>query len=436
MMQIRSALARALALAVCMMLALLPACGEGLRFSLRADVEPSACPEERQALLAGIDELLAAAQAEGTLFVHEGCFDVEADLLLGEGRGASRTGIHLYGLDSHWGLRSSLLGDTELMINVSALLPFGQKTMNWLGIPLDKAALLVPYVHTDALRKVSETLQPLFPETNGSTRISRSRLDDMARELLRLSEEDAALERWLEVTGLRPTFEHALNRFLTLPEIALPWLTVTRTDSALKWDVYLLNILTIRLDAQEASLSLYIPTMAEAQGTLRSEQDRLTGSVHASIGSSLRADAAFAFPASPSSNGEIAASVDAHAPFLPEDGLVFSLSGALQDGALTLRLLDREAAHTILTVSGNLSPATPASQPHYTPADLTGVNVLSVNGDSLQALMGDVAAPLLSGLLDLLAAAPAQAVQTLMDALEDTGMIDLLADALSGGSGY
>ena len=57
-------------------------------------------------------------------------------------------------------------------------------------------------------------------------------------------------------------------------------------------------------------------------------------------------------------------------------------------------------------------------------------------GSPLQALLGDVAAPLLSGLLDLLAAAPAQAVQTLMDALEDTGMIDLLADALSGGSGY
>ena len=38
------------------------------------------------------------------------------NLLLGSGRDQCSTNLQLYGLDSHWGLRSSLLGDEELMI--------------------------------------------------------------------------------------------------------------------------------------------------------------------------------------------------------------------------------------------------------------------------------------------------------------------------------
>ena len=42
----------------------------------------------------------------------------------------------------------------------------------------------------------------------------------------------------------------------------------------------------------------------------------------------------------------------------------------------------------------------------------------------------------MEGVFDLIVAAPAPAVQTLMDYAEDSGLIDLLTDAMSGGSGY
>ena len=69
-------------------------------------------------------------------------------------------------------------------------------------------------------------------------------------------------------------------------------------------------------------------------------------------------------------------------------------------------------------------------------ADLNGVNILSVNSDSLRALLSEVKWPLMNGLFDMVNAAPASAVQTLMDYAEDSGLIDLRLDSMSGGSGY
>lgn len=424
---------RALALALCLLLAASPALSEGIRFSLRADADPAQYPADVQPLMEGLCGLLEASTLEGTLVTNGSSFALDAALLMDK----SRTGFEVYGLDSHWGVRSTLLGEEELMVNLSSLLPFGQKASDWLGLPLDKASLLVPYTHADALQGVWEVLSPLFPAQSGTRYFPRDELNAMARAVQSLCDTDAALARYLETTGLYRTVTRYTERFLALPTLAVPGMTVTRTDSSLTWDVYFVNLLTLRQETDALSLRIAIPTMLTVTGSAQRSGSILTGTFHAQLDDRIQMDAAFTLPTTLSAPlSDLSLTIDADAPFLPEEGLCLSLAGEIREGTLILRQLHPETGSTMMTLTAELTAYSLEALPYYTPDDLTGVNVLSVNSDSLTELMHAVRKPLLTGLFDLLVAAPPEAVQALMDCAEDSGLLDLLADALSGGTGY
>ena len=422
-------LRRLLALLACLMLLASTALAEGMRFRLQAEIVPDDSPAAD-----ALAQLLAVTALEGTLVTNGDSFDLNASLLVSGDRADSQTDFRLWGTASHWGLRSDLLGDTELMINCAALLPFGQKASEYLDLPLDAAALLAPYTHVDALSSVMAVAAPLFPQENGKTRISRDDLDAIMTEILRLCDEDPALYRYLEVTGLYDTVMRYGELYFKIPELLLSVLVVKRNDGSLIWSNGLLTILNIEWNDQEASLdfNLYEGTRITAEAAIRDGQ--LTGEAAAAL-HSLQADAALTLPAEiPGGTGDIALTLTVTGSKL--DGLNLSLDGEMQNGSFTLRQIDPQSGTVMLTLTGEVQPWAAEARPNYTPDDLTGMNILSVNSDSLIALLGDVKWPLLTGLTELVAAAPAPAVQSLMDWAEDSGLIDLLADALSGGTGY
>lgn len=424
-------------LALCLLLTAAPSLAEGVSFTLHASVDPAQYSSALQPLVSGLDGLLDVSALEGTLAISGGSFALDASLLMGDGAQQSRTDFEVYGLDSHWGVRSSLLGDEELMVNLSSLLPFGQKASDWLGLPLDKAALLVPFTHVSALQNAWEVAAPLFPAEVSKRGFTRAELDEMARTLLTLCDEDPALNRWLETTGLYRTVTRYLSRFLDLPVLVVPGMTVNRTETALTWDVYFVNVLSITQADERLDLSVSIPTLVSVTGALSCDNGMLTGSFHAQIDDSIQADAAFLLPASfPMPRSDLYLTVSAKAPQLPGDGYRLSLTGEADGSTLTIHQDDPDHGGEMLTVTASLADFTPDTLPAYTPADLTGMNILSVNGDSLQELMHAIRRPLLTGALDLIVAAPPEAVQAIMDYAEDSGLLDLLADALSGGTGY
>lgn len=429
-------LLRLASLTLCLLLAVSPALGEGLRFSLRAEVNPAAFPAEQQQLLSGLAQLLQAASVEGTLVLHDGSFDLDAALLLGSGSHASKTTLRVYGLDSHWGVRSSLLGDTELMVRCASLLPFGQKARSYLGLPLDMAALLLPYTHADALASAMEVMAPLFPREDGRTTLSRAELDAIVTELARLCDEDPALYRYLQATGLYSTALHYCQVYFSIPELLLPSLTITRSGGTLIWRSGFFTFLKAE-NAQDAfSLRFTLPTLADAAVELSHQGRQLTGSLSIDM-DSLQAEAAFTLPVGfTQETAPIRLTLDAASAILPGDGLHLRIEGESCASAVTLRQLDPETSAVLLTLQADVAPFEPTTLPCFTPGDLTGVDVLSVNGDSLQALMRAVKWPLMTGVFDMVVAAPAPAVQALMDYAEDSGLIDMLTDAMSGSSGY
>jgi len=423
--------ARIIALLLCLLMGTGPALAEGVRFTLNAQVDPEAYPTELQPLMAGISALLDISRAEGTLAYNGDSFALNSTLLTESDGRTCRIPLDLFGLDSHWGVRSALLGEQELMVNVASLLAFGQKASTWLGLPLDKAALLVPYTHEYALTNAWETLAPLFPAEEGTSRFTRAELDDIARALLTLCEEDAALYRWLEVTGLYQAVTQTIETFLDLPLLLVPGLRVTRTDNSLIWDVTFMNILTWHWDDDSSALSIHVPTKFSASAAASLKDGLFSASLLMETGADTRIEGSFLLPAALSARSDaLSLQIDASMPSLGPDGYHFSLQGSIRDQELVIALPGEGADR--LTLTAQLAPWEPEALPAYVPENLTGMNILSVNGDSLKELMAAIKRPLLSGLLDLLIVMPPQTVQTLMDALEDAGVIGLLTDALLG----
>ena len=425
-----------LMLTLCLLTALSPALSEGFRFTLRAEADPAQVPGELQALTEGMAALLEAASVDGTLALSGTSFELDATMHMGSGWSACDTTLRLFGTDSHWGLRSSLLGETELMINCAALLPFGQKARDHMGLPLDMAALAVPYTHVDSLSSVMAALAPLFPAENGTTNLTRAELDGIVNELLRLSEEDAAFSRWLDATGLRRTFRRYCRGFASVSQNILPGLKVTRKDGSLTWSAGLLPVMSLEETRTGLTGSFSIPLLLDMNLNVQTEGPVVTGSAKLTMDGSS-ASLAFTLPAafpceldalSLAASWEITGDTPRRFRLL--------LDGECHGKDVTLRLLNEATALPMLTLSATLEPFAPETLPAYTPEQLTGMNALSVTGDSLRELLLEVWQPLLTGCFDLIAAAPPQAVQTLMDVLEDSGVIDLLTDSLSGGSGY
>jgi len=284
-------LRRLSALLLCALLTLSVARADGMRFRLKADVNADACSQDVRQLMEGMALLLNAAVLEGEFQSDGSTFMLDASLLLED----SHTDIQVYGLDSHWGVRSSLLGDQELMVNCAALLPFGQKARDHLGLPLDAAALLIPYTHADALSAAKAVLAPLLPEENGKWKISRQELNSIVTELTRLCDEDPALSRYLEVTGLYRTAKRYGEAYFAIPELLLPSLTVKRTDSQLTWSTGLLTLMTFEHLPDRMSLDFSIPTAASITCSISNDGQMLIGSLEVDL-SSIQAVGSFSMP--------------------------------------------------------------------------------------------------------------------------------------------
>ena len=69
----------------------------------------------------------------------------------------------------------------------------------------------------------------------------------------------------------------------------------------------------------------------------------------------------------------------------------------------------------------------------YAPEDVQGTNVLSVDGPALAELMGRIGKPMVRKVTQWLAALPAELVQGAMDAMEDSGLLGTLTDAILNG---
>lgn len=427
-------LIRLLLLSLCLSLTASAALAEGVRFTLTADVNPSGFPDEQQRLMESVASLLDSLTVDGSWASHDGSFDLSAAFHLAPGDDAASADWRVYGLDSHWGVQSSLLGSADVMINHLALMEFAVKAYNLYGLPMPQLSLLSPYAHRSAFQTLREEAAPLLSPREEPHTISADELQTLAERIIALTEEDRALRYWCEVMRIALGADRFDSFLYELPQIVAALcpdgLTVSRDDNTLSWSSGDIMLLSVQDDGQSFSAALALPGLISAGAAFLYGPTFITGSVHTDC-ELLRADASFSLPVSLPVILPFSFSLEADGTLLSEPlHLVFEGEG--HGSTVYLRRLTPDHAAELMTVTAELTPFTPHEAPAFTPENISGVNLLSVNSDSLAQWLSQARTPLLESCYRLVVCMPPTVCQTLMDTLEDSGLMDTLVDALLG----
>lgn len=444
---------RILALLLCLLLlpvAAMAEAAEGFRFRLTFDMDESAYPAEVQDVLPGIADLANILTLEGVFAEKDGHFDLQADILL-NGQERTRTDVHLFGSESHWNVRSSLLGDETLTIVMVSLLEFAIKGYSHLGIPIQRALILVsPYVHLSGLNAIVKAAHPLLFSSDRGRVITRDTMIKAANAVAAATENDRAFRYWTDALFMETGYDgYAQGLPAQFPEwvrgfVPSDGVKVQVSENAQVWTAGKLTLAQWETDLSGAqTLSITLPPLPDGltvtfDAATQPDGDLTHGSfnllaLQADGSVFLRLHADGSLPnVLPVSRG-FSLTWEAEGLAVGGDGVHLIFEGEPTDQGLVVRQLDPVTGAVMLTVNAELERASANVEAI---GHAGGVEILSVNGDSLGDLMERIFSPLARGLLPVIAQAPASSCQTLMDLFEKSGVFALLTDGLSDGDGW
>ncbi len=395
--------------------------------------------------LSAVIELLNALSASGTWVEQDGAFDLNASV--GFRDSEARAAFTLGGVASHWQLTSPLLGDQALMFNNPAMIEYGNKIRNHLGIPLQWAALLYPYAWENALEAPAAAIRETFGTETGDRIVPAEDLTALAETLADLAENDRAFSHLLSALSFgdegwsaADTFSEYIWEVPGLIETFAPDGVLVRvTGSGEKLSLLGGRITQPILVREGGHLTFTVPDVFMGLGLVRFDGKlNEDGTGHALLtigddGAVLRAEAAltadrFAFSLSGSALSELRLPVFSSGGYgktlferKPLGDGVFAVEIRAQDGCYTLS--DTASGCEIASLFLTLQPMEPARRPDWTAEKVKGINFYSLDDSTLADLVRNAAEPMIKGLIPLVAAAPTSSVTALMDWLEDSGLL-------------
>lgn len=436
---------RLLAALLCLTLAPFAALAEeadiGLRFDLTFQMDDAAYPQEDQALLEGVAELLNMMSLSGTLAVSAPSFDMQFDLML-EDSEETRTSFRLYGLDTHYQLESSLLGDQGLMMNNLALLEFAMKAYFHLDMPLQYVALLIsPYAHTSAFDWVRQEWNGVMHAQEGDRVIPRDAVLELAAYMSENAEMDRAFSFWVQALTLDAGYSDSIfEAMYGLADWADGFLdeegiTVTVADGMETWTTGGETLFIREISSEGDRWSLTLPASLEgylAQMDCSREGGNITWSLLCTDEEETTLlDAGMTLTNLPEAlpfDGE--AALDGHigGDMLAEE-VQWRWELASDDRQVTLRQVDAATQAPMLTISGTWEAAA-LDAPAYSPEMLDGVNIFSISDASLAELVHGVAEPFVKGMVPVLLRMPLSSYQSMFALLDQYGILPLLTSGL------
>lgn len=423
---------------------------DGVRFRLTFDMDGTAYPASVQEIMPAIADLANILTLEGVFAKNGSFFDLQTDIVL-NGLERTRTDLHLFGSKSIWNLRSSLLGNETLTLVMVSLLEFAIKGYSHLGIPFQRAAILSSsYVHTSGLQKLVNAAKPLLFSSNKSRTITRNTMLKAAEAVAAAAEDDRAFRYWTDALFMEAGYDGYTH---DLPAQFPEWIRsfvpsdgvkVKITDQSQVWTAGKWTLAQWETDVSGAeTFSLTLPPLPDGLTVTFESATQPDGNItHGSCdllavdgdgAVVLRLHVDGSLPNALPVTRSFSLTWEAEGPAVGGDGVHLSFEGEPTDGGVIIRQVDPVNGAVMLIVNAELSQATANVE---SVRRVGGVEVLSINGDSLSALMERIFSPLARGLLPVIAQVPASSCQTLMDLLESSGVFGLLTDGLSDGDGW
>ena len=425
-------------------------------FDLHFHLDAEKYPLRERKQIRGYADLLELLELRGNVSFcpDTQSMDLSADLIPKTNPSAA---IHfrLYGIPDYMCLESPLLTETIFLHNYS-LMAFAGKAWENFRFPLPYLILLDPYVTTGAFQCLADAWTEQVGAITKSCTVSKAVLQKVADAWRNLFETDYRLTSWIRAaTAPLPDSLLVEKEIRSLPDLLLKVSNKKALSFKVKKDGTLtcLNnkkqvLFQRRSSGQEFSCSLTLPETAGnyipafdylfSRGdpgsslSLQASWDRSPSAGEAEnlpeslLGVNLRVDG---IPEALPANAEITASLKVEGYSLPNFEIALDFTSS-EDGSIRLTLsrpFGEEAAARVFECTGTLTPASYEGTLKFKASKLSkNFNIFAVNESSLYDFMHRSARPLFDGLLNFLYELPASSCQSIMDALEDSGILGLI----------
>ena len=425
-----------------------------LRFHMNADVFPA----RNRSHMQGYADLLNSLELKGNLTYCSSTdsFDLNVQIIPVSNPDAS-VSFKLYGIPEHMGMTSPLLGNESIWFQNYVLMEFAYKTWNNLRIPLQYVTLLYPYVTKSAFDNLSGSWNSHFASVRNGGKVSPQELISLADDWSEILRTDSRLKYWIYSLSLPAEQGNVVeDEFFHLPDYIAKQaslgcsLNIVSDDQSEIWTDQNQNTLYYRTSDnghEEWTLSLpvtengYSPNLSYyyeindnrysllLNGSYTLAADRLSG--NSSLPESLfsismeMTDWPCVWPM----DSCFTASLRIGGIIYPNTDLKIR-GAASRNGTIELVFSQPVGSNDtteVLTCSGSIVPVSPLSVPSYTLADFSShLAIFNVNDLTMDDFVHRVRRPLFFGILNFLNELPATACQSVMDDLEDYGVLDMV----------
>lgn len=433
----------------------------GLADAMRYHITFDAMPGKPGSVVEGLVELLEMLQIDALLTFNDNpeCegFEMEASLMLEEDE-ATRLDFFLYGLESLFHIQSPLFRDYNLLINVPAILEFCMKIYNHMDIPLQYISLCYPYVTVDPLRRVWSEIEHALsaPGDKGEVRtytVDAQKLAELGRTLQDMTYTSREVRIWLEamtsISGAGESLTEIIDNIPYFLEEYVPEIQVYESSTERRWTIGdKLTLFHSLAEDNKYTAAAYVPGLIygsdfSMEYVLESGPD--TYNVHFSIilgeddncllRGTLDSDS---LPSSLHINKPFSAEIQFEGALLDSLSFFTTDNGCLDTKPLTDGLhfriegssdsisLCQDGKKLITAVMQTEAPEVYGS-PDYNVYDIEGLNLLSLYDSTLSDFLSDIKDLIIPKVLPIIRHLPVSTVVSLMDVLQDGGVLDLLA---------
>ena len=432
------------------------------QFSLRFHLNTDGFQPLVRSHLKGYSDLLDMLSLNGSLTWSPDTESIDLQLdIIPETNPSAALSMHFYGIPEHICMNSSLIGDETIWFNNFVLMEFALKTWNNLNIPLQYLALLFPYVTQNAFQRMfSDWTETVGPVTE-SRIIQSDTLAEVSARWTETLQEDQRLLYWISALSVLSEDHMILeNEISGLPGYLLENISGNRDLTAVvgngktEW-VNQTGQILFGSSEDEGGDSWYFSLPPTNNGYIpglsysctsdgASSSVHMSGSYHLSAENTVRGDNSYSVPVSlldfnldictlPETwpvDSSFSAVLETLGTVLPNMSIRL-MAETKENGEISISVFDDESilpgSDSILTCTGTILPVEPHSVPAFSVEELTShLNIFSVNDKTVSEFSRQIRRPLISGILNFLDVIPASSCQSIMDDLEEYGLLNLL----------
>lgn len=435
------------------------ALGEAFHYQLSF----SSAPAQEGSVLEGMLDFLKMMHLKGTFQRNDDRsrgFDLTANLTL-ENSAATNIDFHFWGLEELIHIQSPMWNDQDILINVPAMLEYGMKIYNHLDIPLQRFFIFYPYATCDAFipvwDRIQEAMTPPDPTLTEWT-VPSETLDQLGADLADMLYNERGVRIWLDtMTSLNAAGEELSMIWESIPE----WLTneiaeitVVKKPGSETWKTVSGTLFSSEVQSDGTyALHAFLPGFIFGENAsfdyVRTPHgDTYDVDLQIALGANEHNFLSGTFtsrsiPANWPASQPFSAELDLHGSLLYGIGFIRQNDeGLLESTQLTDTLqvsISGDSDHVslmngdnaMLTANVTAESFVPETQVTHSRYEYDGLNFFSLHDSSLHDFMETAKDSLIETALPLIIHAPVSTVVSLMDVLQDGGILDLLAYGIS-----